>query len=47
MISIYYAILVAIAVPVYVLSTVYKEKKNRIGIACCYSVLFFLILLFI
>ena len=31
MIGIYYVFLVVISVPVYVLSTTFKEKKNKVG----------------
>lgn len=47
MIGIYYTILVAISVPVYVLSVILKEKKNKVGSAICYAILFLILLLFI
>lgn len=47
MIGLYYAILASISVPVYVLSVILKEKKNRVGVAICYAILFVLVLLFI
>lgn len=47
MIGIYYVFLVVISVSVYVLSTTFKEKKNKVGSAVCYAILFLIALLFI
>lgn len=47
MIGIYYVFLVVISVPVYVLSITFKEKKNKVGSAVCYAILFLIALLFI
>lgn len=47
MIGIYYTLLVVISVPVYVFSVMLKEKKNKVGSAICYAILFLILLLFI
>ena len=47
MIGIYYIFLAVISVPVYVLSTTFKEKKNKVGSTVCYAILFLIALLFI
>jgi len=47
MIGLYYAILALISVPIYVLSVIFKERKNKIGITACYAILFLIALLMI
>lgn len=47
MIGIYYAFLVVVAVPVYVFSVTFKERKNKVGSSVCYAILFLIALLFI
>ncbi len=47
MIGIYYVFLVIISVPAYVLSIMFKEKKNKVGSVACYTILFLIVLLFI
>lgn len=47
MIGIYYVFLVIASVPVYVLSVTFKERKNKVGSAVCYAILFLIALLFI
>jgi len=47
MIGLYYAILALVSVPFYVLSVVFKERENKIGVVVCYAILFLIVLLMI